>query len=215
MLQVQGSVIYMFMTGGGSSHRFEVLKLKTPRIFLQDIVESIPLFHLKYIILKTSGQSYPSGKHVDTAGSGFCRLHVLGRGVWCIVIVWSPQAKNVMGFSSEPCRIDFPLSFKEHYIKNLSFKVHYIKDIWSFFRMAYSNAWLVPFVGYTVCITFWGEPRGVGIYHPFSVLVYAVWPLHRDFSMLFYEKWSGFFNLRIGCDSPIPGTDGLKSPPKD
>jgi hypothetical protein len=36
-----------------------------------------------------------------------------------------------MGFSSEPCRIYFPLSFKEHYIKNMSFKVHYIKDIWS------------------------------------------------------------------------------------
>ena len=35
-----------------------------------------------------------------------------------------------MGFSSEPCRIDFPLSFKDH-IKNMSFKVHYIKDIWS------------------------------------------------------------------------------------
>ena len=34
-------------------------------------------------------------------------------------------------------------------------------------------------------------------------------PLHRDLSLLFAKSEV------YGCDSPIHGTDGLKSPPKD
>ena len=40
------------------------------------------------------------------------------------------------------------------------------------------------------------------------------WPLHRDFSLLFAISEVGSFTC-IGCDSPIHGTDGLESPPKD
>ena len=40
------------------------------------------------------------------------------------------------------------------------------------------------------------------------------WPLHRDFSLLFAIGEVGSFTC-IGCDSPIHGTDGLESPPKD
>ena len=40
------------------------------------------------------------------------------------------------------------------------------------------------------------------------------WPLHRDFSLLFAINEVGSFTC-IGCDSPIHGTDGLESPPKD
>ena len=40
------------------------------------------------------------------------------------------------------------------------------------------------------------------------------WPLHRNFSLLFAIGEVGSFTC-IGCDSPIHGTDGLESPPKD
>ena len=36
----------------------------------------------------------------------------------------------------------------------------------------------------------------------------------EDFSLLFARSEVGSFAC-IGCDSPIHGTDGLKSPPKD
>ena len=79
--------------------------------------------------------------------------------------------------------------------------------------MAYVNAWLASFVGYTLlCIAFYGEPRGVDIIHPFSVCLTG--PLHRDFSLLFVRSEVGSFTC-IGCDSPIHGTDSLESPPKD
>ena len=40
------------------------------------------------------------------------------------------------------------------------------------------------------------------------------WPLHRDFSLLFARSEVGSFTC-IGYFSPIHGTDGLESPPKD
>ena len=48
---------------------------------------------------------------------------------------------------------------------------------------------------------------------PVSVCL-TVWPLHRDFSLLFARSEVGSFTC-IGCDSPIHRTDGLESPPKD
>ena len=32
-----------------------------------------------------------------------------------------------------------------------------------------------------------------GRHHTLVSVCLTVWPLHRDFSLLFYEKWSGFF----------------------
>ena len=81
-----------------------------------------------------------------------------------------------------------------------------------FFRMAYLNAWLTSFVGYTLLCSLLGwTTRGR---HHTPVFRMFDWPLHRDFSLLFAIGEVGSFTC-IGCDSPIHGTDGLESPPKD
>ena len=69
-------------------------------------------------------------------------------------------------------------------------------ELWFFFfHMAYLNAWLTSFVGYTLtlCSLLGWTTRGRH-HSPVSVCL-TVWPLHRDFSLLFCEKWSGFFYL--------------------
>ena len=43
-------------------------------------------------------------------------------------------------------------------------------------------------------LAFWGEPWGVWHLSPIFQLL-SVRPLHQDFSLLFCEKWSGFFNV--------------------
>ena len=82
-----------------------------------------------------------------------------------------------------------------------------------FFRMAYLNAWLTSFVGYTLLCSLLGWTTRGRHHTPVSVCLTG-WPLHRDFSLLFARSEVGSFTC-IGCDSPIHGTDGLKSPPKD
>ena len=81
-----------------------------------------------------------------------------------------------------------------------------------FFRMAYLNAWLMWFVGYTLLCSLLGWTTRGRHHTPVSRMF--DWPLHRDFSLLFAIGEVGSFTC-IGCDSPIHGTDGLKSPPKD
>ena len=137
--------------------------------------------------------------------------------------------------------------------------------------MAY--AWLTSFIGYTLLCSLLGWTTR-GRHHTSVSVCLTGWPLHRDFSLLFCEKWSGFFYVHrlwlsymrdlwlkvsserlgnedkapcqvlprwdlnscgtstgispcsfarsevgsftcIGYDSPIRGTYGLKSPPKD
>ena len=96
-------------------------------------------------------------------------------------------------------------------------KYHDTVSLWhhfrSFFRMAYLNAWLTSFVGYTLLCSLLGWTTRGRHHTPVSVLS-TVWPLHRDFSLLFARSEVGSFTC-IGCDSPIHGTDGLESPPKD
>ena len=61
-----------------------------------------------------------------------------------------------------------------------------------FFCMAYLNAWLTSFVGYTLLCSLLGWTTRGRHHSPVSVCL-TVWPLHQDFSLLFCEKWSGFF----------------------
>ena len=61
-----------------------------------------------------------------------------------------------------------------------------------FFRMAYLNAWLTSFIGYTLLCSLLGWTMRGRHHTPVSICL-SVWPLHRDFSLLFCEKWSGFF----------------------
>ena len=86
-------------------------------------------------------------------------------------------------------------------------------NLTTFFRMAYLNAWLTSFVGYTLLCSLLGWTTRGRHHTPVSVCLTG-WPLHRDFSLLFARSEVGSFTC-IGCDSPIHGTDGLKSPPKD
>ena len=82
--------------------------------------------------------------------------------------------------------------------------------VFFFFRMAYLNAWLTSFVGYTLLCSLLGEPRGVDIIHPLPY----VW-LSDHFTGIspcsFARSEVGSLTC-IGCDSPIHhvhGTDGL------
>ena len=84
-----------------------------------------------------------------------------------------------------------------------------------FFRMAYLNAWLTSFIGYTLLCSLLGwTTRGR---HHTPVSVKTVW-LTDHFTGIspctFARSELGSVTC-IGCDSPIRGTDGLKSPPKD
>ena len=70
----------------------------------------------------------------------------------------------------------------------------YTFDHSSFFHMAYLNAWLTAFVGYTLLCSLLGWTTRGRHHTPVSVCLTG-WPLHLDFSLLFCEKWSGFFNV--------------------
>ena len=58
--------------------------------------------------------------------------------------------------------------------------------------MAYLNAWLTSFVGYTLLCSLLGWTTRGRHHTPVSVCL-TVWPLHRDFSLLVCEKWSELF----------------------
>ena len=78
-----------------------------------------------------------------------------------------------------------------------------------FFHMAYLNAWLTSVVGYTLLCSLLGWTTRGRHHTPVSY----VW-LADHFTCSFARSEVGSFTC-IGCDSPIHGTDGLKSPPKD
>ena len=82
-----------------------------------------------------------------------------------------------------------------------------------FFCMAYLNAWLMSFVGCTLLCSLQGWTTRGRHHSPVSVCLTG-WPLHRISPCSFARSEVGSFTC-IGCDSPIHGTDGLKSPPKD
>ena len=93
--------------------------------------------------------------------------------------------------------------------------LEHIRPIFFFFRMAYLNAWLTSFVGYTLLYSLLGWTTRGRHHTPVSVCLTGG-SLHRDFSLLFCEKWSGFFYVhRVWLSYTRDRRVGLKSPPKD
>ena len=75
-------------------------------------------------------------------------------------------------------------------------------------------AWWTSFVGYTLLCSLLGWTTRGRHHTPVSVCL-TVWPLHRDFSLLFCEKGSGFFYVHRVWLSYTRDRRLNESPPKD
>ena len=85
-----------------------------------------------------------------------------------------------------------------------------------FFRMAYLNAWLTSFVGYTLLCSLLGwTTRGSTSYTRFRMFDWLTTSPVISPCSLREVKWVLLRAYRVWLSYNIHGTDGLESPPKD